>query len=180
MRILLDQTAAVLIDIQDRLFPHLYEKDILLDNSLKLINGLRTLDIPITVTQQYSAGLGPTIAPIINTFSEFKYLEKNSFSCCDEPAFRDLISQQKKHFIILFGIEAHVCVLQTCIDLLDSGLIPIVIEDCISSRKSLDKKIAIDRMRQEGARIASYESILLELTRKAGNERFKSISRIIK
>jgi nicotinamidase-related amidase len=180
MRILLEQSAAVLIDMQDRLFPHMHDKDLLLNNSLKLIDGFKILDVPILVTQQYSAGLGPTISPIIEKFTEFKYIEKNCFSCCDEPAFIEYMSQLKRHFILLFGIESHVCILQTCIDLLEIGIIPVVVEDCISSRSVTDKNIAIERMRQEGARITSCESILLELTRKAGSERFKNISKIIK
>ena len=180
MRILNQESVAVLIDMQDRLFLHMHEKDLLLTNCLKLIDGLKILDIPVLVTQQYSIGLGPTVTPLIEKFTEFKYIEKNCFSCCDEPAFMDSLGQFKKPVTLLFGIESHVCILQTCIDLLDKGLFPVVIEDCISSRNVADKNIAIARMRQEGARISSSESLLLELTRRAGNERFKSISRIIK
>jgi nicotinamidase-related amidase len=180
MRILLEESAAVLIDIQDRLFPHMHENELLLTNCLKLIDGLKILEVPIIVTQQYSAGLGPTVSQIVEKFPEFRYIEKNSFSCCDEPAFLEQMSMLKKSCILLFGIESHVCVLQTCIDLVERGLKPVVIEDCTSSRKIADKNTAIQRMRQEGAGITSMESILLELTRRAGNEKFRSISKIIK
>jgi hypothetical protein len=180
MRILLEESVAVLIDLQDRLFPHMHENELLLANCLKLIAGLQILEVPIIVTQQYSAGLGPTVSSIVEKFDEFRYIEKNSFSCCDEPSFLDQMSQLKKRCILLFGIESHVCVLQTCIDLQERGLNALVIEDCTSSRKIADKNIAIQRMRQEGAYISSYESILLELTRRAGSEKFRSISRIIK
>jgi nicotinamidase-related amidase len=180
MRIILEQAAAVLVDMQDRLFPHIHEKDQILSNIIKLIEGLKALSVPILVTQQYSAGLGPTISPIIEKFNEFKYIEKNCFSCCDEPAFIESMGLLKCKFVILFGIESHVCILQTCIDLLDRGIVPFIVEDCTSSRNPADKSIAVKRMRQDGARISSYESILLELARKAGNERFKKISSIIK
>jgi nicotinamidase-related amidase len=90
------------------------------------------------------------------------------------------IEQLAKKNIILFGIESHVCVLQTCLDLLASGKRPVVVEDCVSSRKANDKLIAIGRMKQEGAIITTMESLLFELTRKAGDVTFKSISGIVK
>ncbi|HBH83211.1 MAG TPA: hydrolase, partial [Bacteroidales bacterium] len=77
-------------------------------------------------------------------------------------------------------IESHVCVLQTCLDLIEASYIPVVVEDCVSSRKPDDKTIAIERMRQEGARITTLESLLFELTRCAGTDTFKSISRLVK
>ena len=180
MRLLQNETAAVIIDIQEKLLPHIYEGESILQNSLKLIEGLKILSTPIIITQQYSKGLGSTVTSIINKFPEFSYIEKNSFSCCDEPVFKEKVFHLGKPNIILFGIESHVCVLQTCIDLLGAGLTPFVVEDCVSSRKPNDKLIAIERMRQEGARITTMESLLFELCRTAGNEIFRSISRIVK
>jgi nicotinamidase-related amidase len=180
MRILQNETAAVVIDIQEKLLPHIHEGDNILQNCLKLIEGLQILSIPIIITQQYTKGLGSTIPSIIQKFSEFTYIEKISFSCYEEPAFAEKVLSLGKANILLCGIESHVCVLQTCLDLLNAGLIPVVIEDCVSSRKPNDKRIAIERMRQEGARISTLESLLFELTRCAGNEIFKNISRIIK
>ena len=180
MRILKDDTAAIIIDIQERLFPVISEGRRFLQNSLKLIDGLQVLSVPIVVTQQYTKGLGPTIPSVVEKFSEFSYIEKISFSCFDEPSVRENLLSLKKHNIILCGIESHVCVLQTCLDLLENGLMPVVIEDCVSSRNLNDKKIAIKRMRQEGACITTFESLLFELTRKAGDDEFKRISGIVK
>lgn len=180
MRILQKETAAVVIDIQEKLLPHIHENEYILQNCLKLIGGLQILSVPIIITQQYSKGLGSTVSPIKQKFSEFRYIEKISFSCYEEPTFAEQVLSLGKPSIILCGIETHVCVLQTCLDLLNAGLIPVVVEDCVSSRKPNDKRVALDRMRQEGACITTLESILFELTRKAGNETFKRISGVVK
>jgi nicotinamidase-related amidase len=180
MRILQEQTMAVVIDIQEKLLPHIHEGEEILKSCLRLIEGLQILSVPIIVTQQYTRGLGPTVPSIIQKFPEFSWVEKISFSCYEEPLFKEKVSILDKLNIILCGIESHVCVLQTCLDLLDSGLRPVVVEDCVSSRKPADKRIAIERMRQEGARITTVESLLFELTRRAGNEIFKRISSIVK
>ncbi len=180
MRILKEETVAVVVDIQERLLPHIHEGDIILENCLKLIGGLKLLDIPLLITQQYTKGLGPTVPSIINIFPDFSFFEKISFSCCGDPAFKNELDRLGNTDVILCGIETHVCLLQTCLDLLAEGKRPVVVENCTSSRKPADKNIAIERMRQEGARITTMESILFELTRVAGNDTFKGISRIVK
>lgn len=180
MRIELDESIGVVIDIQEKLFPHMYEKENLVKRVSVLIQGLQLLDIPIVVTEQYTRGLGYTVEPVKNLFHGFNPIEKISFSCCDEPLFNDQMKWSRKKFVIIAGIEAHVCVLQTMEDLMDLGHIPVIIEDCISSRRLSDKEVAIARMRQDGAIISTSESILLELCRHAGNERFKAISGLIK
>ena len=180
MRILKEESIAVIVDVQERLLPHIHENDIILSNCLKLIEGLKILSVPILITQQYSKGLGSTVAPIVAMFPDFKFTEKISFSCYDEPVFQKEIRDSGKKDIILCGIESHVCVLQTCLDLLAAGFSPVVAEDCVSSRKPDDKRVAIERMRQAGARITTLESLLFELTRIAGNEMFRNISRIVK
>ena len=180
MRILRNETVAIVVDIQEKLFPHMHEGDLMLRNCLKLIEGLKILSVPLIVTQQYTRGLGPTLQAIVQMFPDFRYIEKISFSCFGEPAFKEEITRLGKTDIILFGIEAHVCVLQTCLDLLEAGKRPVVVEDCISSRKPNDKDIAIARMRQEGAMITTMESLLFELTCAAGNDTFKRISGIVK
>jgi nicotinamidase-related amidase len=180
MRILQNETAAVVIDIQERLLPHIYDGERILQNCLILIDGLKILSVPVIITQQYTKGLGPTVSPVVQRFSEFTYVEKTSFSCYEEPAFREKISLTGRQNAILCGIESHVCVLQTCLDLIDDGFRPVIVKDCISSRKPDDKETAIERMRQEGAIITTLESLLFELTRRAGSELFKNISRLVK
>ena len=180
MRILRENTAGLVIDIQERLFPLIYENEILAKNASVLIQGLQSLSIPVIVTQQYTKGLGGTIEPVRRLFGEPGHIEKVAFSCCDEPSFMEPLKASGRKFIIITGIEAHVCVLQTTIDLLEQGFTPVVIEDCVSSRKKNDKKQAIFRMRKEGAIISTYESILFELLRYSGTDDFKAISKLVK
>lgn len=180
MRILKEESAAVIVDIQERLLPHIHESDILLTNCLKLIEGLKVLSVPMLITQQYTSGLGQTVPSVVQMIPDFKFIEKLSFSCCGEPIFETELARLGKKDIILCGIESHVCVLQTCLDLLEAGKRVFVVEDCVSSRKPNDKRTAIERMSREGALITTLESLLFELTRVAGNETFKNISRIVK
>ena len=180
MRIIKEQACGLIIDIQERLFPHINKHDVIAANTAILIRGLKILELPLIITQQYTIGLGETIPVIKESMSEFNPVEKNCFSCCDEPAFMESLKQYNRKFIIIAGMEAHVCVLQTVLDLQANNYMPVVIENCISSRKSRDKKIAVERMRQEGAFISSYESVLFELCRYAGTAQFKEISRLVK
>jgi nicotinamidase-related amidase len=180
MRIYKEQSCGLVIDIQERLFPHIHNHDIVANNSAILIKGLKILELPLILTQQYTIGLGETIPVIRESMPEIPPIEKNCFSCCDEPVFMDSLKKIDKKFVIISGIEAHVCVLQTVLDLLEHNYVPVVVENCISSRKSRDKKTAVERMKQEGAVIATYESILFELTRFAGTSQFKEISRLVK
>lgn len=180
MRILKDQAAFLLIDMQERLYPHMANKEQLETNLKILIQGIKALDVPMIITQQYTKGLGMTIASMAQTLGEFSYVEKLAFSCFDEPQVKERLTALGKKFIIVAGIETHVCVLQTTIDLLAAGYIPVVVEDCVASRKEKDKKIALTRMAKEGVIISTYESILFELLRFAGTEQFKVISRLVK
>jgi nicotinamidase-related amidase len=180
MRIVKDSTAALIIDIQERLYPFIFDNEKLTKNLTKLIEGLKIIGIPIFVTEQYVKGLGPTIEPVATLLGSQARIEKMSFSCCDEPRVMEGIAVTGKENIIIAGIESHVCVLQTVIDLISNGYHPIVVEDCVSSRSGNDKSIAIQRMRQEGAIITTTESILFELLRYSGTEQFKGISKLVK
>jgi nicotinamidase-related amidase len=180
MRINKDNSAAIIVDIQEKLFPHIYNYTEIEKNVGILIKGLELLKVPVLVTEQYPKGLGNTIPAVINTLSYFEPIEKISFSCCDESRFLNALNVLNKKYVIIAGIEAHVCVLQTVMDLIGNGFHTVLVEDCVSSRKANDKKIAIERMNHEGAIITTYESLLLELCRVAGTEIFRKISGLIK
>ena len=158
----------------------MYEKENL-EHSLKiLIRGLKALGISLIVTQQYTKGLGPTIASISEALGADSFVEKISFSCCGEPRFMGALKALGKRRIILAGIESHVCVLQTGIDLMEAGYTAVVVTDCVSSRKPADRMSALERFRLEGAVPATYESVLFELCREAGSDTFKTISSLVK
>lgn len=180
MRLDAHHCMAICIDIQERLFPHIHAHEALAERADRLIRGLRVLGIPITVTEQYVKGLGPTIPVVREALGQHEPLEKMTFSCCGAPEIEAAVLGSRRHQIIVFGIETHVCVLQTVLDLLEQGQTVVVVEDCVSSRSANDKRVAIDRMRQQGAIITTMESILFELLRVAGTDTFKAISAIVK
>lgn len=180
MRVNKNQSLAIVIDIQERLAPVMDQKDELIKNCRILIEGLEELKVPILVTQQYTKGLGETLTEISSAFTDFSPIEKTSFSCYDEPAFVEALEETDAPNVIICGIEAHVCVLQTAVDLKEAGYRPIVVVDCISSRNNSNKQIALDRFRHEGIMLTTYESILFELTKGARSPEFKAISKLVK
>jgi hypothetical protein len=180
MRIKREDSAGLVIDIQGKLFPHMDDKEGLLRKCLMLIEGLKVLNVPLVITEQYPKGLGATVDDIAVLLAQDPLIEKIAFSCCDEPAVLQNAVMQDNKTIIICGIEAHVCILQTVVDLHAAGFTAVVVEDCISSRNPEDKRVAVERMRTEGAVITTCESILFELTRVAGTDEFKAISRLVK
>jgi nicotinamidase-related amidase len=180
MRILPEHAAGLIIDFQERLWPHMHMAGELEKNCQKLISGLSILNIPLVTTEQYPKGLGPTCASISTLIPNFDPIEKMVFSCCHQEKFREVLRNIGKRAIIICGIEAHVCVLQTVIDLVELGYQPVVVEDCVDSRKASDKQTAISRMIRERVIVTSQESILFELCQRAGTERFKKISKLVK
>ncbi len=180
MRINRNNTQALIIDFQERLYPFIQENEKLTKNVIRLIKGLKVLGIDMVITEQYSKGLGHTITEISEAIENYNYIEKDTFSCCGSIEVCDKLKSTGKKNVIVIGIESHVCVLQTTIDLIAMGFQPVLIEDCVSSRNLNDKQIAIERMRQEGAIVSTYESILFELCEISGNDMFKAISKIVK
>ncbi|MEA3462369.1 MAG: hydrolase [Bacteroidota bacterium] len=180
MRINRENAAGLLIDIQERLFPHMDQKEALLKRCTLLIEGLQVLNIPLLTTEQYPKGLGGTVKELAALLDQDPVIEKIAFSCCGEPAVMKTEVMRTRKTVIVCGIEAHVCVLQTVIDLVEAGYEAVVVVDCISSRNPEDKRVAVERMRAEGAVITTSESILFELARVAGTDEFKAISKLVK
>ena len=176
MRIERENTVALVIDYQEKLVPVMDEKERLIQNSSILLAGLKYLGVPMIVTQQYTKGLGITVQEIRDAMESDDYIDKISFTAFD--SVKEQIRDKK--FVIVCGIEAHICVLQTVIDLVEAGFVPLLVEDCISSRKPNDKEVAIRRMLEEGAIVTTYESLLFELLKIAGTEESKRIQRLIK
>ncbi len=181
MRINAEDTAVLVVDYQERLLPAMSELESLMQSSKMLLNGLKELEIPMIVTEQYSKGLGPTVPEITECMGgSYKPYEKNTFSGLQTEEIKAAIEALGKKNIIVCGVEAHVCVLQSVIDLIESGHTVILAEDCIASRKVSDKESAVKRAISEGALITSAEAILFELTVGSKSPHFKAISKIVK
>jgi nicotinamidase-related amidase len=180
MRVTAESSIGLIVDIQERLFPHIAQKEALLARTSLLIKGLHILGLPVLVTQQYTKGLGPTIGEIQQLFPAFSALEKRSFSCVDDAAIAGQLRTAGKKFVLIAGIETHVCILQTVLDLKAVGYIPVVVTDCVSSRSLTDKETALQRLAAEGAVLAGSESLLFELLRTSENRQFREISALVK
>lgn len=180
MRITKENTIGLLIDMQERLYPVMNKKEELLLNCQTLVAGLNELNIPLVVSQQYTKGLGQTLSEIKSLIPDFEYFEKKEFSCFDNAEIAARLKELNAQNIIISGIESHVCVLQTAVDLKVAGLNPIVVMDCVSSRSEANLNLAKERFRSEGIMLTSYESILFELTRSAEDTSFRTISKLVK
>ena len=180
MRILDDHSVGVIVDVQERLLPHMTDAVEVERRTVQLLRGLRILGIPLLYTEQYPKGLGATVPAIAAELSELEPIIKASFSCCDDHSFVDALAATGRRSVILAGIESHVCMLQTTIDRIGTGYAPVVGADATSSRSPRDRDVAFERMRREGAVVTTVESILFELTRYSGTPRFKEISRLVK
>lgn len=175
-----NHSIGLVIDIQERLFPHIHQHDEMARRASILIRGLRTLEVPILVTQQYTKGLGATIAPISEALGSYEPIEKMTFSALANAQCEGQLLTSSRHNVIICGIEAHVCVLQSVLDLKHTGQNVYVVEDAISSRSANDKAVAIERMREVGAIITTTESVLFELLHTCESPNFKAISALVK
>jgi nicotinamidase-related amidase len=170
----------VVVDIQERLLPAIFEKERVLQNVLRLIQGAAILKVPVFATEQYRKGLGPTVPEVAAAIPAFAPLEKVAFSACGAAGFLTALKNRKVSETILCGIEAHVCVSQTCLDLLDDGFRVFVAADAVSSRTPENYRVGLGRMRAAGAVIVSTEMVLFELLEQAGTAEFKQILNLVK
>jgi nicotinamidase-related amidase len=176
----IEKTALVIIDVQEKLSRVMHEKEKLFENLQKLIKGAQILGIPIIVTEQNPNGLGATVPEIAPLLTDIKPVTKFSFSCCgEEPFLRQLEILNRKQ-VLLTGIETHVCVYQTAVDLIEAGYEVHTVVDCVSARTPENKNLALDKMHSEGARLTSVEIALFELLRTAASPKFKELSKIVK
>ena len=174
-----DNTALVVIDIQDRLFRVMQDKERLIQNVLKLIKGARVLDIPVILTEQYPAGLGPTLPEITGLLPGIQPIEKVCFNCCGEEAFRRSLESLNRRQVLIAGIEAHICVYQTAMAL-RAGYEAQVVADCVSSREPENKMVSLFRMGSAGISPTTTEMALFELLKAAEGDEFRQISDIVK
>ncbi len=175
-----DNSALVIVDIQDKLAVVMSQKEKVTNNCIHLIEAAKLLNIPVIVTEQYPKGLGPTINEIREALPDYAPLEKVTFDCCKGDGFLQKIASLRKTHIILAGMETHVCVLQTCLGLLAKGYFVHLVSDAVSSRKKDDYKTGRKMMRDAGAVVTCTETVLFQLLEKAGTQEFKVISKRIK
>jgi len=175
-----DDSVLMIIDIQERLVNAMQVKDSVIGNCLHLIELAKMIAMPVVVTEQYPKGLGRTIEEIKKALPDYQPIEKVSFSCCGEQGFIDKLHALKRRTIIMTGMETHVCVLQTCIELLNQGFNVHLVKDAVCSRTKENWNTGVEFMRDAGAVISCTETVLFQLLKVAGTEEFKAISKRIK
>lgn len=173
------KTVFVLVDIQDKFVPVMQDADGLISNADILVRTSEIVGIPLLVTEQYPKGLGKTTDRISLTEGNGR-IEKVHFSCFGSDDFRKRLKGLGKESIVIFGVEAHVCILKTALDAMKEGYKVHVVADAVSSRTESNRALALERLRQSGAFIVSTEMILFQLMDRAGTDEFKAIRKLIR
>lgn len=167
----------LLIDVQEKLTPLVCAPDKLVSKCEWLLRLAERMNVPFLVSEQYPKGLGATVAPLKPYCRKTNCIEKIHFSCMQEVRYLDALKQHKKNQLIITGIEAHVCVLQTVMEMRALSYDVYVVVDAVSSRHELDIKYALKRMKQEGAHLVTSEMVFFEWIRQAGTPEFKALSK---
>lgn len=179
-RITREDTALVLIDVQEKFEPHIHGMASVVSHCVQLVHGCRELGIPILATEQYPRGLGRTLAPVREALGDIPVYEKMTFSVFDEEAVADAVRDLNRPNLLLAGVEAHVCVIQSALDALQKGYAVHWVSDAISSRTLDNAAAAAARAVQCGVFRASTEMVLFQMLNNAGDKSFKTISNIVK
>lgn len=174
-----EEALVFVVDMQEKLFNVMNEKEALLKNTVKLLKGCQILNLPIIATEQYPQGLGSTLAQIQPFLDKGRTFPKVSFSGYI-PEVKECLKTIGRKSIILLGIEAHICVWQTCRDLLQNDYQVFVPIECVSSRFPIYAHNALELMKKVGAYIVNIETILFDLLKTARAPEFKAISQLIK
>lgn len=173
-------TVLAIVDIQGNLAQAMHDKENLFANAIKLIRGFKALNLPIIATEQIPEKLGNTLSQITQEIDDFNPIAKESFSCWDEKYFREKMEALSRRHVVLIGIECHVCVYQTALDLISNGYTVHLVADAVSSRTPENRQIGIDAMKSAGAHITSTEMVLFELLRTAADPKARAFFKIVK
>jgi len=177
-----DECALVVIDIQERLLPKMFNGQEVGRNAQLLVRLAKILDVPIVVTTQYAKGLGPTIPELTTLLPGARHIDKLEFNACSDAGVAAAIKAlpANRNTLLLCGMEAHVCVLQTALGALNQGYLVHVASDAIASRVEWNWRMSQDRMRAAGCVISTTEMIMYELLRRSGTPEFKEILQYVK
>ena len=179
-----DNTQLLIVDVQEKLLPAISGRVAVVQKIGLLSRMARELDVPITISEQYPKGLGPTVADVKEMAGNAAHIgEKVHFSCMADEGLREhfhAIRDEGRRHVVVSGIEAHVCVLQTAIDMREAGYDVSVAADAVSSRNERDASLAMERARDHGIDVVSAEMVAFEWLEKAGGDAFKVLSNILK
>jgi nicotinamidase-related amidase len=175
-----DDAVLLVVDIQERLAVAMAERERVVANAGHLIAAAKLLGVPLLLTEQYPKGLGATVPELRAALDDAPAIEKLTFDCCGEPSFAPALEQTGRSTVIVCGMEAHICVLQTVLGLLANGLNVHVVADAVCSRNAENARIALELQRHAGAVVTCTETVLFQLLGRAGTPQFKSIQNRIR
>ena len=175
-----DDTIMLLVDVQGQLAQLMHEKESLFKSLEAMIQGMKALGVPILWLEQIPSKLGGTTERVAAHMEGQSPIEKFSFSCCGEPEFMKQFDAIGRKQVLLTGIETHICVFQTGVELMEKGCEVQVVADCVSSRTKENKEIGLNRLVAEGARVTSVEMAFFELLKAAQGDVFKQVVKLIK
>jgi nicotinamidase-related amidase len=172
----------VVVDVQERLFNAMDadRRDDMVANVKILVSAARRLDVPVLVTEQYPKGLGRTLPELRTLLGETPAFEKTAFSCAGADGFVDRLQALGVEHVILTGIEAHVCVLLTALDLLTRGLRVSIVADAVCSRRPANLEIGLGQARQAGAVVTATETVVFQLLGRADSDAFRELSKLLR
>lgn len=173
-------SALLVVDLQGRLVPALEEPDRLIERCRLVLHAARRLQVPVLATEQYPKGLGPTVAPVAELIRPEEVVGKIAFSALREALPAERIGMLGRETLVVAGAEAHVCVLQTVLDLLARGRKVAVVADAVGSRRALDKQTGLVRMRRAGAQIVTADMVVFEWLERAGTDDFKALAPLLR
>ena len=174
------RSCLVVVDIQERLAPAVANPEGVIRRVGILMRAAQRLGVPILVSEQYPKGLGPSVPEVASLAPVGATVAKLHFSCAAEPEFAKRVEALDRDLVVVAGMEAHVCVLQTALGLKEAGYCVAVVADAVTSRRELDRSMALERMRGEGVTIVTTEMVVFEWLHRAATPEFKELSALIK
>ncbi|MEM7192134.1 MAG: hydrolase [Pseudomonadota bacterium] len=179
-----EKSQVLIVDVQDKLLAAIDGADRIIDRCVRLVHAARKLGVPITMSEQYPQGLGPTHDSVRDAFANDGFVaDKTEFSCMRNDMLRDRLHDLRREGraqVVIGGIEAHVCVTQTAMDLESQGFEAFVVADAVGSRSKVNRKLALSRLQKAGADIVDSEMVLFEWMERAGTPEFKALQALIK
>jgi nicotinamidase-related amidase len=182
MQLQSENCALVVIDVQEKLLPPIFNGELLIRNAALLIHAAQILDIPVLVTTQYAKGLGNTVPELASLVPNVTPVDKTEFGCFGKDTFCSAVKALpgNRNTMLLCGMETHICVMQTALGALEQGYIVHVASDAVGSRNEWNWQVGLERMQNAGAVISSTEMMIYELMRKSGTPQFKELLQYIK
>ncbi|QMT59614.1 MULTISPECIES: hydrolase [unclassified Legionella] len=172
-----EDSLLLLVDVQEKLTPAVLNSEAFISRCEWLLKLARKIGVPILVSEQYPQGLGSTLQQFQSYFDPQQCIDKVSFSCMGEPKYQEQLKKHHKKQLILIGIETHVCVLQTALEMKAAGFEVFVVVDAVSCRGEQNMKYGLKRMKNEGVHLVTSEMVFFEWLRKAGTPEFKQLSK---